>query len=104
MIPVTLISPPYRATAGVKAVAVFDRVAVHPSLTISNTRHPDGTWTVTHLVSGTAIEDRMPTPALALDLAEQLDGLPELDYHRNVAARSPRVRRIVGEFRERIGV
>lgn len=102
MLWVALCEPPYLQPIGIDTGVIFDRVAVHPTLNIYNGRHLDGTWTVTHLVSGRSIEDRLPDAATALDLARQLDGLPEMGYHRNVVRRSPRVHRIVGLFRERI--
>lgn len=89
---------PYQEPIGIQAGAILNRVAVHPTVNWYNQRHPGGEWTITHLKSGRAIVRHLPTAALAVEYAYRFDALPELDYHRNVAKRSPRVRAIYEEL------
>jgi len=91
---------PYVEPIGIQTAAIFDRVAVHPTLNWYNQRHEANEWTITHLKSGRAIENRIPTAELAMEYAVRFDALPELDYHRKVVNRSPRVWAIYGELRK----
>lgn len=75
------------------------RVAVHQSINGCGEPTP-WSYTITHLISGFYIVRGCNYETLC-QLARELDGLPELGYHSNVARRSARIRVTVDEFLER---
>lgn len=75
------------------------RVAVHQSLNGWGEPMP-WSYTITHLVSGFSVVRGCNYETIC-QFARELDGLPELGYHSNVARRSGRLRAMVDEFLER---